>query len=38
MMMLFFSQSALTKSFVARVIADGGRVESTKCIDEKLKI
>lgn len=37
-MMLFFSQSALTKSFVARVEADGGVVESASCIDEKLKI
>ena len=30
--------SEIVLAFITRVIADGGRVESTKCIDEKLKI
>jgi hypothetical protein len=29
--------SEIVLAFITRVIADGGRVESTQCIDEKLK-
>jgi hypothetical protein len=30
--------SDITVNFIARVKADGGRIESSQCIDEKLKI
>jgi hypothetical protein len=36
-MMMLFSLSALARAFVLRVEADGGVVESAKCIDKKLK-
>tara|TARA_R110002073_G_scaffold325998_1_gene505558 strand:- start:12 stop:146 length:135 start_codon:yes stop_codon:yes gene_type:complete len=37
-MMMLFGFSDETKAFMTRVKADGGVIESPKCIDEKLEL
>ena len=37
-MMLLFGFSDETKAFIDRVKADGGTIESAKCIDDKLNL
>jgi hypothetical protein len=37
-MMLLLGFSIETKAFITRVKADGGSIESPKCIDEKLEL
>ena len=36
--MMLFSFSDETRAFIDRVKADGGTIESAKCIDEKLNL
>ena len=38
LIMMLFSFSVETRAFISRVEADGGSIESPKCIDEKLEL